>query len=112
MPIDIVVHDQTVGEPDPVRLHRMASNVGIVSNVRIVKVGNLLLLRLDKLEQRVRAVDPGWISARRRHRGRSDVVEQSRPRSWRGEVGDVIGRKARNCGGVIKCQTHNGNLGV
>lgn len=31
--VDVVVHDQTVGEPDSVRLHGMARHVGIISNV-------------------------------------------------------------------------------
>lgn len=41
--INTIVHDQTVRQPNSMRLHGMTSNVGIVSNVRVVEVRNPLL---------------------------------------------------------------------
>lgn len=38
-----IVHNQAVRQPDSVRLHRMASNVGIIPDIRVVEVGNPLL---------------------------------------------------------------------
>jgi hypothetical protein len=41
--INSIVHDQAMRQPDSVRLHGMASNVGIVPHIRIIEVGNPLL---------------------------------------------------------------------
>lgn len=41
--VDIVVHHQAVCQSNPVGLHRMASNICIVANIRVIEVGNLLL---------------------------------------------------------------------
>lgn len=45
--VQAIVHDQTVGHPYTMRLHRMTRNVGIVSHVRIIKVGNLAVAIID-----------------------------------------------------------------
>jgi hypothetical protein len=42
--VKAVVHDKTVGHSDTVRLHGMASVVGIVSDIRVVEVGDFLWL--------------------------------------------------------------------
>lgn len=36
------MHNQTVRQSDSVRLHGVTGNVGIVTNVGVVKVGHLL----------------------------------------------------------------------
>lgn len=40
--VQVVLHYQAMREPDPMRLHGMASDIGVVSNVGIVEVGDLL----------------------------------------------------------------------
>lgn len=42
--INAIVHDQTMSQPDSVRLHGMSSHVGIVADIRVVEVGNSGLL--------------------------------------------------------------------
>jgi len=56
--ISAIVHDQAVGQPDSVRLHGMASDVGVVSNIGVVEVCNPLLvvsaLEVRRIEGRER----------------------------------------------------------
>lgn len=40
--VEGIVHDQTMGHPYAMWLHRVARDVGIVANVGVVEVGNLL----------------------------------------------------------------------
>jgi hypothetical protein len=42
--VQAVVHNKTVGHSDTVRLHGMASIVGVVSDIRVVEVGDFLWL--------------------------------------------------------------------
>lgn len=63
--VDVVVHYQTMRKPDAMGLHRMAGNVGIVTNVGVVEVGHLLLVIVDDIVERLRALDAGWVG---RHR--------------------------------------------
>jgi hypothetical protein len=42
--VDSVVHNQAMGQPDSMRLHGMPSNVGIISNIRVVEVRNSFLI--------------------------------------------------------------------
>ena len=42
--VQAIIHDETMSEPDSMRLHWMASGIGIVSNVRVIEVGNTLLV--------------------------------------------------------------------
>jgi hypothetical protein len=48
-----IVHNQAVRQPYSVRLHRMASDVGIVPNIGIVEVGNPLLATVVIQRRRV-----------------------------------------------------------
>jgi hypothetical protein len=41
--VDTVIHDQAMGQPDAMRLHWVASDVCIISNVGVVEVRNSLL---------------------------------------------------------------------
>lgn len=41
--VDPIVHDQAVRQPNAMGLHRMTSNVGIVSHIGVVEVSNSLL---------------------------------------------------------------------
>jgi hypothetical protein len=36
--VDAIIHNQTVSKPDSMRLHRMTSDVGIISNIGVVEV--------------------------------------------------------------------------
>lgn len=40
--VEPIVHDQTVSQSDPMRLHWMTGNIGIIANIRVVEVGHLL----------------------------------------------------------------------
>ena len=40
--VEVVLHNKTVRQADTMRLHGMARNVGIVSNVGVVEVRDLL----------------------------------------------------------------------
>ena len=42
--VQAVVHDQAVSHSNPVWLHRMPRNIGIIAHVGIVKVGDSLLV--------------------------------------------------------------------
>ena len=42
--IKTIIHDQTMGHSNPVRLHWMPGDVGIVANVRVVKVSYTFLV--------------------------------------------------------------------
>lgn len=42
--VEAVVHDQTVGHPYAMRLHGMAGIVGVVSDIRVIKVCDLFVL--------------------------------------------------------------------
>lgn len=64
--VDIVVHDETVRQADSVRFHGMASHVGIVANIRIIEVGDLLLGGVEPRVERAGAVDSGGIDVSRR----------------------------------------------
>lgn len=59
--VDIVVHHQAVGKSNPVRLHRVASNIGIVANVRVVEISHLLLRRVKLRVEWATSVDACWI---------------------------------------------------
>lgn len=41
--IDAVVHNQAVRQPDSMRLHWMASHIGIITNIGVVEVSNSVL---------------------------------------------------------------------
>lgn len=41
--VDTIVHDQAMRQPNSMRFHRMASDIGIVSNIGVVKVCDPLL---------------------------------------------------------------------
>jgi hypothetical protein len=41
--INSIVHDQAMRQSYSVRLHRMARNVGIISNIRVVEICDSLL---------------------------------------------------------------------
>lgn len=43
MLVEIVIHDETVGHPNSVRLHGMPCDVRIVANICIVEVGHPLV---------------------------------------------------------------------
>lgn len=64
--VDIVVHDQAVRQSDSVWLHRVTSDICIVANIRVVKVGNLLLAGVQLGEQGPRPIDSSWVG---RHAG-------------------------------------------
>jgi hypothetical protein len=53
--ISAIVHNQAMSQPYAMRLHRMASHVGIVADIRIVEVCDLLLgtprLENDRVER-------------------------------------------------------------
>lgn len=38
--INAIVHDQAMSKPNSMRLHRMTRNIGIVTYVRVVEVGD------------------------------------------------------------------------
>lgn len=61
--VDAVVHYQTVGQPDSVRLHRVPRNIGIVPNIRVVEVGDTLLLIARDLVHRPRTLDASIVQA-------------------------------------------------
>lgn len=42
--IESVVHNEAVGHSNPVRLHGMSSNIGVIPNIRVVEVGDFLLI--------------------------------------------------------------------
>jgi hypothetical protein len=42
--VEAVVHDQTVSHSDTMRLHGMAGVVGVVSDIRVIEVGDFLWL--------------------------------------------------------------------
>ena len=42
--IQAIVHNQAVSHSNPVRFHGMPRNIGIIAHVRIVEVGNCLLV--------------------------------------------------------------------
>lgn len=42
--VDTIVHDQAMRQPNTMRLHGMASNVGIIANIRVVEVGDSVLV--------------------------------------------------------------------
>lgn len=64
--VDIVVHDQAVCQSNSVWLHGVTSDICIVANIRVVKVGNLLLARAQLREQGPRPIDSSWVG---RHTG-------------------------------------------
>lgn len=51
--IQAIVHDETVSHPDAVRLHGMSSDIGVISNIRVVEVSNLLLIHDSVHAQRI-----------------------------------------------------------
>lgn len=62
--VDVVVHDEAVCQADTVRLHGMASDIGIVANVRVVEVGDLLLRGRSFGVERAIAIDAGRVLGR------------------------------------------------
>jgi hypothetical protein len=55
--VQAIVHHQTVGHPDAVRLHRMTRDVGVVANIGVVEVGDLLgairrAIQVDRVQRR------------------------------------------------------------
>lgn len=42
--IEPIVHDQAMGHSNPMRLHWMPCDVGIVAHIRVVKVGDTFLV--------------------------------------------------------------------
>ena len=40
--VQVVLHDETVRQANSMRLHGMASHVGIVTNIGVVEIGDLL----------------------------------------------------------------------
>lgn len=59
--INVVVHNQAVGQSNAMRLHGMASHVCIIANIGVVKVCDLLLVRIELLVERTVAIDPSGI---------------------------------------------------
>ena len=51
--VEAVVHDKTVSHSDTVRLHGMAGIVGVVSDIRVVEVGDFLWLSIIGSARRV-----------------------------------------------------------
>jgi hypothetical protein len=52
--VQAVVHDKTVRHPNTVRFHGMSSDIGVVSDVRVVEVGHLFLFHYSVRAQRVK----------------------------------------------------------
>ena len=50
--IESIVHDQAVGHTYTVRLHRVTRDVGIVTDIRVVEVGNLFVVGPDAIGER------------------------------------------------------------
>jgi hypothetical protein len=73
----IIVHDQAVRQTDSVRLHRVASHVGIVADVRVVEVGDSLLCGINDIKERYVSFDARLVGGSR-HRGRSRVESNGR----------------------------------
>ena len=73
--VDIVIHDQAVRQPDAVWLHWVASHVGIVTDVRVVKVGNAFLVCINEVIERLAALDARRIG-RHRHKLESAFREE------------------------------------
>lgn len=71
--VNVVVHDKTVGQADPMRLHGMPSDIRVVANVGVVEVGHLLLGSLDSAVEGTITVDASRIlgPGRAVHGGRS-----------------------------------------
>jgi hypothetical protein len=40
--VEVVLHDETVRQANSMRLHGMASHVGIIANIGVIEVGDLL----------------------------------------------------------------------
>lgn len=59
--VNVVVHDQAVGQSNAMRLHGMARNVRIIANIGVVKVGDLLLVGAQLLVERTVAINPGGV---------------------------------------------------
>jgi hypothetical protein len=49
-------------QPNAMRLHRVAGDVGIVANIGVIEVGNSLLVMVDHLVERLRTLDSSRIS--------------------------------------------------
>lgn len=50
--VQSIVHNQAVRHAYPVRLHRVTRYVGIVSNIRVVEVSDLLVGSADAIRER------------------------------------------------------------
>lgn len=68
--VEAIVHNQAVGHAYAVRLHGMASDVGIVAHIRVVEVRDLLRLRaavdVEVVERRSTGAHHGcgWLELR------------------------------------------------
>ena len=41
--VEAIVHDQAMGHPDPMGLHRMTRDIGVVTNIGVVEIGDFLV---------------------------------------------------------------------
>ena len=67
--VQAIVHHQAVRHPDAMGLHRVPRDVGIVANIGVVEVGDLLVAVVDTVQvdwiQRSQRRHPGDCRARR-----------------------------------------------
>jgi hypothetical protein len=61
--INAIVHNQAVRQPDSMRLHRMACNIGIVTDVGVIKVSNFWFVTGSEFS---------WVRVERRERRHGD----------------------------------------
>ena len=86
--VDIVIHDQAMRQPDTMRLHRMAGDVGIIADIRVVEVGDSFLVHAHRAVERMGAVDS---------RGIGHLRTGMRQRARKSMVGRILKReKSRN----------------
>jgi len=94
-----------VREPNTVRLHGMPGDIGIVSDVRIVEIGNALLVVVDNLIEGSRAVDARGVAICCRH-GVAVYLRIGNPKLWlRARRIEMMGKSRRESGGAVESAT-------